>query len=224
MDSDTLVPALKDHPRVCGEHMTSAAMGNEAAGSSPRMRGTPFAPPTPVDTTGIIPAYAGNTQQASGLVERRRGSSPRMRGTRPRSAIRTRTCGIIPAYAGNTIFRLPADCLAWDHPRVCGEHVESVLWHHVRLGSSPRMRGTLPQIPCVTHGVGIIPAYAGNTQSGQSMFAAAWDHPRVCGEHTAIGDAVIDATGSSPRMRGTPCDTGLVKTLSGIIPAYAGNT
>ena len=64
VDSDTLVPALKDHPRVCGEHMTSAAMGNEAAGSSPRMRGTPFAPPTPVDTTGIIPAYAGNTLHA----------------------------------------------------------------------------------------------------------------------------------------------------------------
>ena len=35
-----IVPAKRDHPRVCGEHMTSAAMGNEAAGSSPRMRGT----------------------------------------------------------------------------------------------------------------------------------------------------------------------------------------
>ena len=134
---------IRDHPRVCGEHMTSAAMGNEAAGSSPRMRGTPFAPPTPVDTTGIIPAYAGNTQQASGLVERRRGSSPRMRGTRPRSAIRTRTCGIIPAYAGNTQSTAVVDCHKGDHPRVCGEHSKVVSMVRMEPGSSPRMRGTL---------------------------------------------------------------------------------
>ena len=92
----------RDHPRVCGEHpvQNSTALAN--GGSSPRMRGTPFAPPTPVDTTGIIPAYAGNTQQASGLVERRRGSSPRMRGTPFLAVVLESDLGIIPAYAGNT--------------------------------------------------------------------------------------------------------------------------
>ena len=215
---------IRDHPRVCGEHMTSAAMGNEAAGSSPRMRGTPFAPPTPVDTTGIIPAYAGNTQQASGLVERRRGSSPRMRGTPFSGSLLIAWLGIIPAYAGNTWNRCFGITSVWDHPRVCGEHSKNMLDECEERGSSPRMRGTLPQIPCVTHGVGIIPAYAGNTQSGQSMFAAAWDHPRVCGEHTAIGDAVIDATGSSPRMRGTLRRNDGRPPYRGIIPAYAGNT
>ena len=147
-----------------------------------------------------------------------------MRGTPFSGSLLIAWLGIIPAYAGNTWNRCFGITSVWDHPRVCGEHSKNMLDECEERGSSPRMRGTLPQIPCVTHGVGIIPAYAGNTQSGQSMFAAAWDHPRVCGEHTAIGDAVIDATGSSPRMRGTPCDTGLVKTLSGIIPAYAGNT
>ena len=172
-----------DHPRVCGEHVRDLPFVLVHAGSSPRMRGTPFSGSLLIAWLGIIPAYAGNTW--------------------------------------NRCFGITS---VWDHPRVCGEHSKNMLDECEERGSSPRMRGTLPQIPCVTHGVGIIPAYAGNTQSGQSMFAAAWDHPRVCGEHTAIGDAVIDATGSSPRMRGTPCDTGLVKTLSGIIPAYAGNT
>ena len=234
----------RDHPRVCGEHLEPSPVQNSTAGSSPRMRGTPVSLSSIVNTRGIIPAYAGNTLAAqsskSSTGDHPRvcgehlsamsfvvfigGSSPRMRGTLSTVNWSIRDRGIIPAYAGNTWNRCFGITSVWDHPRVCGEHSKNMLDECEERGSSPRMRGTLPQIPCVTHGVGIIPAYAGNTQSGQSMFAAAWDHPRVFGEHTAIGDAVIDATGSSPRMRGTPCDTGLVKTLSGIIPAYAGNT
>ena len=56
------VPTPKrDHPRVCGEHVPSAAMGMIGSGSSPRMRGTPTASGVGVPLIGIIPAYAGNT-------------------------------------------------------------------------------------------------------------------------------------------------------------------
>ena len=71
---------------------------------------------------------------------------------------------------------------------------------------------------------GIIPAYAGNTGCWNVGRWHQGDHPRVCGEHTVVGDAVISAKGSSPRMRGTPHVQLDVELCRGIIPAYAGNT
>ena len=90
----------RDHPRVCGEHLTYNQRAAEIMGSSPRMRG---APPRAVHvgkTAGIIPAYAGSTNgvrhyklckwdhprvcgehYADDISESvKSGSSPRMRG------------------------------------------------------------------------------------------------------------------------------------------------
>ena len=50
-----------DHPRVCGEHITTLPVRMPAAGSSPRMRGTRGATLVGSGCRGIIPAYAGNT-------------------------------------------------------------------------------------------------------------------------------------------------------------------
>ena len=66
------------------------------------------------------------------------------------------------------------------------------------------MRGTLSAQLCLSVGVGIIPAYAGNTfklfvETGYKL-------------------------GSSPRMRGTPVADSADPAGHGIIPAYAGNT
>ena len=73
-------------------------------------------------------------------------------------------------------------------------------------------------------GKGIIPAYAGNT--GVKYSPSSWprDHPRVCGEHWDEKAHSFEATGSSPRMRGTPPFKDDVARFVGIIPAYAGNT
>ena len=60
-------PALRtpcgiwDHPRVCGEHLLNATLAERAPGSSPRMRGTLKFLQSYYGSTGIIPAYAGNT-------------------------------------------------------------------------------------------------------------------------------------------------------------------
>ena len=56
------VPQSRDHPRVCGEHKSSEIMNFSMTGSSPRMRGTPFARERSAMRPGIIPAYAGNTE------------------------------------------------------------------------------------------------------------------------------------------------------------------
>ena len=192
-----------DHPRVCGEHEWGSVAARDQWGSSPRMRGTHGTNRTRRDFRGIIPAYAGNTRLECLVLLRKgdhprvcgehiiriscrrlqRGSSPRMRGTRQCITLSSMGDGIIPAYAGNT--RPGPGCwrTAGDHPRVCGEHSQSL--GHLR---------------CVA---GIIPAYAGNTRSASTRWWCPGDHPRVCGEHHSSGVSASRRAGSSPRMRGT---------------------
>ena len=152
------------------------------------------------------------------------GSSPRMRGTPCTCTTGSPHIGIIPAYAGNTRLRLRCGASPWDHPRVCGEHQGFLDLLNEGRGSSPRMRGT-PVASFATIAVtGIIPAYAGNTSQCAALRAVLRDHPRVCGEHRSATSLAVRLTGSSPRMRGTPVDGSWHALLSGIIPAYAGNT
>ena len=52
---------LRDHPRVCGEHLDGWDAQSDLKGSSPRMRGTRNRRRRAGGDPGIIPAYAGNT-------------------------------------------------------------------------------------------------------------------------------------------------------------------
>ena len=176
---------VRDHPRVCGEHLRVSRIVFRELGSSPRMRGTPSGVVGFVYKAGIIPAYAGNTfSRFLGMPdgwdhprvcgEHRlfsirflsyRGSSPRMRGTLYEVAADFLGSGIIPAYAGNTKDYREHTPHVRDHPRVCGEHMASQLKFALCSGSSPRMRGTHCQHFNQLHILGIIPAYAGNTST-----------------------------------------------------------
>ena len=176
---------------------------SSTAGSSPRMRGTQTTADQSYEFSGIIPAYAGNTNCGARVHlvhgdhprvcgEHPRapitkfhgaGSSPRMRGTPIACRIRSVRVGIIPAYAGNT-FSSPRTCLwSGDHPRVCGEHVSSNSQALSNTGSSPRMRGTPWYCASRAKAGRIIPAYAGNTRRIPRKRTRREDHPRVCGEH-----------------------------------------
>ena len=192
-------------------------------GSSPRMRGTHMFGIGGAGGKGIIPAYAGNTCPAirkhsptrdhprvcgehalsTVLSTSSAGSSPRMRGTPKTAVFYDGSAGIIPAYAGNTSGYPSARPYARDHPRVCGEHLISCTFPRNASGSSPRMRGTRRFRKASTPNNGIIPAYAGNTNSKQIKPPQYKDHPRVCGEHRRPVCQTIPAVGSSPRMRGT---------------------
>ena len=174
---------VRDHPRVCGEHVLAEQIGGFNLGSSPRMRGARDADRGGLGGRGIIPAYAGSTIWAARRratsrdhprvcgehhVKRRRpcpraGSSPRMRGALGKGNILRLQRGIIPAYAGSTARPVWMKNASWDHPRVCREHNE--IHHQVNssLGSSPRMRGALLKVLLDMEDAGIIPAYAGST-------------------------------------------------------------
>ena len=208
------------------------------------MRGTLQCRPKRHQPTGIIPAYAGNTGISNLLRENCRdhprvcgehngvqailttdkGSSPRMRGTHGLSTSAKCNGGIIPAYAGNTYWKLHELYVRRDHPRVCGEHPIFDRWPVRVTGSSPRMRGTPELQRHHRRNFGIIPAYAGNTALIRHYEQNLGDHPRVCGEHLKTVRILCHVSGSSPRMRGTPIKGMFERGVTGIIPAYAGNT
>ena len=130
------------HPRVRGEHDSRAMALRTSSGSSPRARGTRAADVSHWGKVRFIPACAGNTVYC-GRQSTKPGSSPRARGTPSNDAFGGAENRFIPACAGNTIVGSPTKALNSVHPRVRGEHFprSAAIW--LRIGSSPRARGTL---------------------------------------------------------------------------------
>ena len=97
------------------------------------------------------------------------GSSPHARGAL-RGHIRVdRGSRIIPACAGSTFSIVYSAKLAWDHPRMRGEHSAWRIWRLIVTGSSPHARGAQSRGGgTIDHG-GIIPACAGSTAKERSM-------------------------------------------------------
>ena len=68
-----------DHPRIRGEHVSSAVYGPWWRGSSPHTRGAQARPRSAIIAGGIIPAYAGSTRPVP-LSAPGRPDHPRIRG------------------------------------------------------------------------------------------------------------------------------------------------
>ena len=69
----------------------------------------------------------------------------------------------------------------------------------------------------------IIPARAGNAQSGGDSQARSADHPRAGGERQNVRKDIAQHYGSSPHGRGTRLPTMTLRQVTRIIPARAGN-
>ena len=110
------------------------------------------------------------------------GSSPRVRGTAPELISIVDKAGIIPACAGNRQRRETRKENRGDHPRVCGEQYDVVIYDEAQEGSSPRVRGTVGWFWHSYSLKGIIPACAGNSLVSDLVNEYDRDHPRVCGE------------------------------------------
>ena len=130
------------HPRLRGEHITSASPGTAELGSSPLTRGTLVLEPVADQHGGLIPAYAGSTttlaQHGSPTSAHPRlrgehwcrlrflllakGSSPLTRGARDGQVILPTKRRLIPAYAGSTLHCQNYVGSRAAHPRLRGEH------------------------------------------------------------------------------------------------------
>ena len=178
----TTPAALADHPRVCGERLGQAFSTGAQSGSSPRVRGTRKTSAHSQGSRRIIPACAGNAVVQVGFLLHRsdhprvcgersektssfsldRGSSPRVRGTPVSLHAGDAGRRIIPACAGNALGDASHGIVKADHPRVCGERKGKDGNVAVKLGSSPRVRGTLCARLRALAKRRIIPACAGN--------------------------------------------------------------
>ena len=192
-----------DHPRSRGEYASVPVSLIRWCGSSPLSRGIHLDQSLIQALHRIIPALAGNTMAwiNKGPFPRDHprsrgeyflllvvgffldGSSPLSRGIHLDQSLIQALHRIIPALAGNTYFQR-RDTLHWgDHPRSRGEYVFGQMLDAAVLGSSPLSRGILPQLEVIKHGVGIIPALAGNTASWARASNRRQDHPRSRGEY-----------------------------------------
>ena len=151
----------EDHPRMCGEEISSPAFQTFDQGSPPHVRGRGKAYRACLPLSRITPACAGKSHQ-EGLVRgcggdhprmcgeeglrvcaelRNIGSPPHVRG-RARSRFHLQPpLGITPACAGKS---RPAHCRAAgaeDHPRMCGEETPTLLAYWASWGSPPHVRG-----------------------------------------------------------------------------------
>ena len=131
------------------------------------------------------------------------GSSPHVRGTLDIADFRLSADGIIPACAGNTTLPSRTWSANWDHPRMCGEHIRTLIARVTYSGSSPHVRGTHVVFLGVRGDPGIIPACAGNTPHLSLCDSTFRDHPRMCGEHLDKDHVRLIWAGSSPHVRGT---------------------
>ena len=111
---------------------------------------------------------------------------------------------ITPADAGKTKARAWTPLREGDHPRGCGENLETLR---------------------ILHDNGrITPADAGKTALMPDGGAVKWDHPRGCGENYRLPRREYRPVGSPPRMRGKQHLTLSEECCIRITPADAGKT
>ena len=81
-------------------------------------------------------------------------------------------------------------------------------------GSPPLARGIQYGVQYEEPVIRITPACAGNTTEKPLMYWSLWDHPRLCGEYSAILSRSPWIVGSPPLTRGILFDTFLTCCLS----------
>ena len=170
------------HPRACGEQPRNQDLASPSSGSSPRLRGTELSLSHRSSPARFIPAPAGNSLHwpsrktlisvhpracgeqvlSFGGESLLSGSSPRLRGTVPAIHHRRHHGRFIPAPAGNSDVAVTHLITVTVHPRACGEQRVTQDLGPLKIGSSPRLRGTDLFIRTWLLSVRFIPAPAGN--------------------------------------------------------------
>ena len=139
-----------------------------------------------------------------------------------RTGIRCLCFRITPAWAGKRYDFDFWHLISQDHPRVGGEKVRYPLLMMTGAGSPPRGRGKASDVAASDAENRITPAWAGKSRRQRSNGLHRRDHPRVGGEKCWTRDALRWCQGSPPRGRGKDVNNGLLDTMAGITPAWAG--
>ncbi len=130
-----------DHPRMCGDHVICRLNTSSFLGSPPHVRGPQILFYRLHQQEGITPACAGTTSEAEEANLDAWGSPPHVRGPLFNINMVVAGLGITPACAGTTITRRFQVAMAWDHPRMCGDHRQIQTKLKFLKGSPPHVRG-----------------------------------------------------------------------------------
>ena len=237
-------PALGDHPRVCGEKVTTASPEGGRRGSPPRVRGKVSCHCWITPQLGITPACAGKRLCypffLSPLWDHPRvcgeksgsspgsigspGSPPRVRGKAALWRVSRPLFRITPACAGKSLGCAQGLTRAQDHPRVCGEKCQPGPRSPGWAGSPPRVRGKARSHAQLHDDAGITPACAGKRALPAPPAGGSWDHPRVCGEKRVTPSRWTQRQGSPPRVRGKALSVCWPLVWIRITPACAGKS
>ena len=147
-----------------------------------------------------------------------------MRGKREHCKRQQLRCRITPAGAGKTGSNVEGQRFYQDHPRRCGENQRRLAVYCDSTGSPPQVRGK----PIYRNGVytyfRITPAGAGKTQITLLILSSKQDHPRRCGENSALSAVLSAVAGSPPQVRGKLDSLSRNHVQTRITPAGAGKT
>ena len=131
---------------------------------------------------------------------------------------------ITPAYAGKSGNAGETDRKERDHPRLCGEKLQTTDRNNYHWGSPPPMRGKVARRLITPFRFGITPAYAGKRYVNDDCKHGFEDHPRLCGEKAGVPFLIAISMGSPPPMRGKALYRVRAPETNGITPAYAGKS
>ena len=151
------------HPHACGEHLPSAQLPEQPAGSSPRVWGTLPGASAKNSIGRFIPTRVGNTRlkQESGLFYSVHPHACGEHGLFARSV--RQGARFIPTRVGNTPLPGVDEIQNPVHPHACGEHPRRAGGRQGGRGSSPRVWGTLTLCPAGQPLDRFIPTRVGNT-------------------------------------------------------------
>ena len=212
-------------PRVCGGALSGPYAEADAAGRSPRVRGSPAMRRERAMRTGSIPACAG--EPATQFISRKcpkvdprvcggapkivsasraaSGRSPRVRGSHRKSRSQSKAPGSIPACAGEPALLPRWKVAARVDPRVCGGASAFRPRVQPRQGRSPRVRGSRHQLVELVALAGSIPACAGEPLYHRVPTPDEKVDPRVCGGAVDDDGFPGPVLRRSPRVRGSLC-------------------
>ena len=213
---------LWDHPRLCGEKLSTNLFGNALQGSPPPMRGKVFDKFAEKLMNGITPAYAGKRPKPN-IRETPKTDHPRLCGEKFSENLKnSQSVGSPPPMRGKVGYRRGVFSSGRDHPRLCGEKAVDRKISYRRPGSPPPMRGKAAIGKSTSRTRRITPAYAGKSSDADWHHSRTWDHPRLCGEKLfGFGNSGF-MTGSPPPMRGKVKSLSISYVENRITPAYAG--
>ena len=152
------------------------------------------------------------------------GSPPHVRGKGVWQYPAAGVSRITPACAGKRRARRGAGLWSQDHPRMCGEKCVARTCARVNAGSPPHVRGKAKKVDAKNLHQGITPACAGKSATGGRWQDRYWDHPRMCGEKSAIQHAYNTPAGSPPHVRGKAAVRNPQSVSLRITPACAGKS